>query len=361
MVGREAAFACSIVLGLVILATDGTGDRAGGSGAQPREAQQTVPGVATSTTEPASTTTLSSLASTAATSLANAVASDDARDTTTRGTTARGTTARATVATRPPSPTAAPVPAPATPPSASGPPLPGSWHLLLADDFSGTSLNTDIWQSCYPWFPDPASGCTNFGNAELEWYEPSQVEVSGGALHLVAAETPTPGQDVNGQPMTYPWTSGIVTTEHDLDFTYGYVQVVARVPQGDGFWPALWLLAESGAWPPEIDVMENYGSDTSKVYLTNHPVGAAQQELMLATGEDLSAGYHTYAVDWEPGMITWYVDGQSEYTVTTGVPSEPMYFIANLAIDNTPGRAHPDASTPSTASFDIKSVQIWQH
>jgi beta-glucanase (GH16 family) len=82
---------------------------------------------------------------------------------------------------------------------------------------------------------------------------------------------------------------------------------------------------------------------------------------MLNTGEDLSAGYHTYAVDWEPGSITWYLDGQAEYTVTSGVSSEPMYFIADLDVDGRTGKANPDASTPSSASFDIESVQIWQH
>jgi beta-glucanase (GH16 family) len=161
--------------------------------------------------------------------------------------------------------------------------------------------------------------------------------------------------------LTYPWTSGVVTTQDHVDFTYGYVQVVAQIPKGDGFWPALWLLPQNGEWPPEIDIMENFGNDTSNVYLTNHPVGAPQQELIVNTGTDLSTGYHTFAVDWEPGAITWYVDGQAKYTVTSGVPNMPMYFIANLAIDGTPGRANPDASTPSSASLDIKSVEIWQH
>ncbi len=152
----------------------------------------------------------------------------------------------------------------------------------------------------------------------------------------------------------------MVTTNSHVDFTYGYIQAVARIPKGDGYWPGLWLLPASQAWPPEIDIMEAYGNDTTQADFTNHPVGSAQQQLQYDAGEDLSAGYHSYAVDWEPGSITWYLDGQARYTVTSGIPSEPMYFLADLAIDNALGLG-PDSSTPSSASFDIKSVEIWQH
>jgi len=243
---------------------------------------------------------------------------------------------------------------------APGPPLAGSWHRIFAADFGGNTLDSASWETCYPWFHHAADGCTNFATGELEWYLPSQDQVSGGALHLVAVKKPTTGRDVNGNSITYAWTSGMVTTDHHLDFTYGYVQVVARIPKGDGFWPALWLLPQSQAWPPEIDIMEAYGNNTWQVHFTNHPVGFSQQTLTLDAGQDLSAGYHTYAVNWEPGSITWYLDGQAEFIVTTGVPDQPMYFIANLALNGTPGWVNPDASTPNTASFDIKSVQIWQ-
>ena len=283
--------------------------------------------------------------------------------TATTGVHATTTTPRVSTAIRPP-----PAPGAAsavtttttTVPNVTGPPAGSTWHVLFADDFAGSSLSSSGWSTCYPWFTDPAAGCTNFGNAELEWYLPSQDQVSGGALHLVAQESATSGQDANGQPHTYPWTSGMVTTNSHADFTYGYIQAVARIPKGDGYWPGLWLLPTSQAWPPEIDIMEAYGNDTAQADFTNHPVGSAQQQLQYDAGEDLSAGYHSYAVDWEPGSITWYLDGQARYTVTSGIPGEPMYFLADLAVDNALGLG-PDGSTPSSASFDIKSVEIWQH
>jgi len=254
-----------------------------------------------------------------------------------------------------PEPTVVSSLAPQAPPGAGG-----SWKLILSDGFTAPTLDSNLWNTCYPWFPDPSSGCTNFGNAELEWYLPSQVVVANGMLQLEAQRLPTLGTNVNGLTETYPWTSGMVTSFGHAAFTYGYVQVVARVPKGDGLWPALWLLPQSLAWPPEIDIMEVYGSSTTQVDFTNHTTATAQQTVTDHTGEDLAAGYHTYAIDWEPGSIIWYLDGQQTFAVSSGVPDQPMYLLANLALDGQPNDVHPDASTPSSASFDIKSVNIWQ-
>jgi beta-glucanase (GH16 family) len=219
--------------------------------------------------------------------------------------------------------------------------------------FAGTSLDTSQWQTCYPW-SDTGSGCTNFGNSqEEEWYLPSQDEVSGGALHLVATALPTPGKAKTGSPKTYPYRSGMVTTYSSFDFTYGYVQVVARLPGGTGTWPALWLLPQSQAWPPEIDMMENWGT-SSTIRTTLHwstPSGPQQAGEQVTSPTSLTTGWHTYGLLWEPGSITWYLDGEPVDSYTgSAVPSQPMYFLANLAIDG------PAASS---SSFDIQSVQIY--
>ena len=225
--------------------------------------------------------------------------------------------------------------------------------LAFTAGFTGSSLASSVWDTCFESFV-AATGCTNYGNTqETEWYLPAQDQVSGGALHLVATETPTQGTDVNGAPKTYPYASGLVTTFSSFNFTYGYVQVVARIPGGTGTWPALWLLPENGSWPPEIDIMENYGTSTL-MEATLHWGAAAGQEAYrdVTSSSDLTSGWHTYGLLWEPGSLTWYLDGQVVYTFTgSEVPSQPMYFLANLAID---GPAAP------SSSFDIQSVQIYQ-
>ncbi len=235
---------------------------------------------------------------------------------------------------------------------------PGNWKLQFQDNFSSTSLDTSKWAPCYPWFT-PCNHGTNFGNTELEWYLPSNVTVSGGELRLVAHETPTVGYSKTHDTEIYPWSSGIVTTHNSFHFKYGFVQIVARVPAGDGFWPALWLLPWNTLSPPEIDIMEVWGHDTSQVAFTNIASFGNHQQVHLNTS-NLANSFHTYGLDWEPNSITWYLDGKAVDHVTSGVSNYPMYLLMNLAIDGETNLT-PNASTPKTGSFDIKSVNIWQH
>ena len=249
-----------------------------------------------------------------------------------------------------------PAPAPAPAPAAQPPPT--GMRVAFSEDFAGSSLDTSKWDTCYPW-ANSGTGCTNFGNNEMEWYLPEQAQVSGGALHLVATQEPTAGSTRSGQPASYPWRSGIVTTYHSLEFTYGYIEVVARVPGGDGFWPTLWLLPQSQAYPPEIDFEESYGNDTFAMFPNFHSTTTGQHQGSVRFATDMSAGFHTYAVDWEPGSLTYYADGKVVHTYNgSDVPSERMYVLANLAIS---GVYPPSASTPTSASLDIDRVRVYQH
>jgi beta-glucanase (GH16 family) len=240
-------------------------------------------------------------------------------------------------------------------PGPAGPPA-AAHGLSLAFDptFSGTTLHTGTWDTCYAYFV-PASGCANFGNPVRDaWYLPSGVRVSGGALNLVATAKPTPGRTKSGSPLTYPYTSGMVTTMKSFSFTYGYVQFVAKLPGGTGTWPALWLLPKSETWPPEIDIMENFGSAHTirSTFFWSDSGAVKSAHKTTRTSADLTSGYHTYGLLWRPHSLTWYLDGKvvDRYT-GSHVPDQPMYLLANLAID---GRA------PSGSTFSISSVQVYR-
>ena len=245
-------------------------------------------------------------------------------------------------------------PAPAPPPPAVPP---SGMNLVLSEDFNGAAIDTSRWDTCYPW-ADNAAGCTNFGNYELQWYVPSQVQVANGILRLVASKTPTDGTTRTGQPQSYPWRSGMVTTNPSLNFTYGYVEIRARVPRGDGFWPALWMLPTSMEHPPEIDFLEAWGDNTFETMLNFHPVPSGQHQQMHTSAVDLSLAFHTYSVHWAPGSIKWYIDGALVHSYTgTDVPNEPMYVLAVLAVS---GDYPPTLSTPSPASLDLDWVRVYQ-
>jgi beta-glucanase (GH16 family) len=238
-------------------------------------------------------------------------------------------------------------------------PPPGS-HLTFDATFTGSSLNTQVWNTCY-WYVPRGSGCGHPGAyPENQWYLPSQDQVSGGALNLVASPIATSGKDANGNPEVFPCRSGIVTTDPSYDFTYGYLQVVARLPKGRNAWPALWMLpANHSTNLPEIDIMEIIGTTTTRPAMAFHPSLASALQQATATTTDLSSGWHTFGLNWQPGSLTWFIDGKAVFATTNHVPSQPMYFLANLAITDV---FQPlQLPTSCSATMSIQSVKVWQN
>lgn len=241
---------------------------------------------------------------------------------------------------------------------------PGPWRLTFDDEFKATQLDRTKWQTCFPWAP---TQCTHDGNGELEWYQPSNVTLSSGALHLNAKREPVVGSDGK----RYDYTSAMICTGPDstkgapakFAFTYGYTEARVRIPSGAGYWPALWLLPVDGTWPPELDVAEFLGSAPSTIQMWNHwgTVDDHRSAGSSWTGTNFSAGWHTIALDWTPDHLTWYVDGIARRTFTdaSAIPSTSMYLIANLAVGGSwPGS--PTASTPFPAAFHVDYVRVWQ-
>jgi beta-glucanase (GH16 family) len=251
-----------------------------------------------------------------------------------------------------------PLPESKTAGSAARPPadvssLGSQWSLTFDATFPGSKLNTSVWGTCYPW--QSPSGCTNYGNSdEYEWYVPAQDQVYGGALHLVPQRTPTEGLASDGTPKEYQYRSGIVTTYPSYDFTYGYVQVVARIPYGSGLWPALWMLPANLQWPPEIDIIEHYGDSLVSWQHLHSP--AYPTQLAFEPTPNLSRGWHVFGLYWSPSQVIWFIDGQRVYDDTHAVPDQSMYLIANLAVY----QQVKSGWNPSSDSMAIESVSVWQ-
>jgi Glycosyl hydrolases family 16 len=230
--------------------------------------------------------------------------------------------------------------------------VPAGWQLTFDPSFSGSGLNTGTWATCYDWATNPSVGCDDNPTAEKEWYIPSQVNVGGGSLNLVARQESTQGVTPTGAPKTYTCRSGMVTSKPGFNFTYGLIQITAKLPYGPGLWPALWLAATNDDWPPELDIMEHWYSEPQmKVY--DHTVGKEYLGGPVPTPANLSAGFHTYSLMWTKDRVTWYLDGVQVFTTTSYVPQQQMYFIANVADDSTtPGAC--------TGTMEISSVKVYQ-
>jgi beta-glucanase (GH16 family) len=245
----------------------------------------------------------------------------------------------------------------------------GDWTLLFSDDFDGQSLDVSRWTTCYWWQGHwITDGCTNEATGELQWYQPDNVLISDGTLRIRAQEQTVLTVDVDGEEETYHYTSGIITSGREVSdistparfaFQHGYVEMRAKIPRGRGLWPAFWLLPADHNSTPEIDVMEIHGHESNMVRMYLHhfedSVGSDWN------GPDFSADWHTFALDWQPEAIVWYVDGVEHwrYTVAGDIPATPMYLLVNLAVGGeSPGG--PDASTILPSYYEIDYVRAWQ-
>ncbi len=230
-------------------------------------------------------------------------------------------------------------------------------------NLSGYKLTYDDEFNTFSSSPDGSSGDfkTTFyfggrslpSNGEHEFYSDSSVGVNPFSLQNGALDiTATPGGPAAD-------TSGLITTEKSFSQTYGYFEMRAQLPQGQGMWPAFWLLPSDKSWPPELDPLEAFGQTNA-----NGEGGSNQYHIGMISGNsgqsngswetvpaNIYTGYHTYGVDWEPDHVTYYFDGQQVAQFNT--PSDmnkPMYMLANLAVGgNWPG---PEGSETAHMMID---------
>jgi len=221
------------------------------------------------------------------------------------------------------------------------------WKLTFHDEFEGKALDSALWIDSYP------DNVRTHSNSEQQYYATDGYFVDKGVLHLKGERRSMGGM---------PYTSGIVTTYGKFAQQFGWFEIRCRMPKGKGMWPAFWLLPSNKTWPPEIDVLEVLGHETDKVYLTNHykdAEGKHEGKGGSYKGSDFAAGLHTFAVDWEPSSITWYVDGIERYRTADNIPAQPMYVLVNLAVGGDwPG--NPDADTVFPNLMDIDYVRVYE-
>jgi beta-glucanase (GH16 family) len=246
------------------------------------------------------------------------------------------------------------------------------WTMTFHDEFKGTTLNTTKWVTCYPDMDPRDKGCIH--GDELQRYLPENVIVSDGTVKLRAQKENYVAPD--GEK--YKYTSGMITTGKDkwdtttpakFTYQYGYMEMRAKVPHGQGLWSAFWTLpwvkSDPGLWPPEIDVVEILGHNTAEAYMTYHWRGHAAEPESNGekwTGPDLSQDFHTYGVLWEPSAIRWFIDGRevrAAFTDDSNIASFPQYLLANLAVGGSwPGA--PEATTPFPSDLEIDHIRVWQ-
>lgn len=241
-----------------------------------------------------------------------------------------------------------------------------SWQLVWADEFEGTALDLNKWT------PQLGDGCPDlcgWGNNELEWYLAENATVADGFLTITAKEESAGGKN---------YTSSRLRTLNKGDWTYGRFEIRAKMPIGKGLWPAIWMLPSDpsiyGTWAAsgEIDIMEYLGDKPNEVLGTIHYGGSWPNNQYTSRTYTLNSGlfsddFHVFAVEWEEGVIRWYVDDvlyatQTSWSSENGDFPAPFdvdfHMILNVAVGgNLPGS--PDGSTIFPQSMVVDYVRVY--
>jgi hypothetical protein len=156
------------------------------------------------------------------------------------------------------------------------------------------------------------------------------------------------------------YTSGLVETRGKFAITYGRIEIRAKLPRTQGLWPAHWMLPDDGSWPPEIDIMECVGSQPNMITMSLHtgtwPGLYSQSEDFI--GPDYSADFHTFALEWEPKEMRWFIDGVKQFSTANSIPNVPMFLILNTAVGgDMPGE--PDETTELPQFHAIDYVRVY--
>jgi beta-glucanase (GH16 family) len=193
-------------------------------------------------------------------------------------------------------------------------------------------------------------GGGGWGNKEMQWYNEESVQTNGSGQLVISATKIPPTQ--NGD-LPYncfgdcQYFSGRINTQGKVRFKYGRLEARIQMPSGTGVWPAFWLLGSNivaKSWPTsgEIDVVELRGREPDKVIATAHGPGysgANGKSNIIDSPTSLSAGFHTYAIEWAANKISWFLDGKLFHSITpatvkpnTYVFNQDFFMILNVAM-----------------------------
>lgn len=229
---------------------------------------------------------------------------------------------------------------------------PAGYVLKFADEFTtfnGNASGTNGWMTLYPF-----GTRTNNGTKEAECYMDSSVgfnpfSVTGGLLSITASIGPTGGNNPCGTDAAYPYYSGLINSSNSFYMQYGYFVMRAQFPPGNGMWGAFWLLPTSQNWPPELDVVEQYGVNNTQVHsgMFYGTSGSPQTVVQNFAASTYTSAFHVYAMDWEPSTTTFYYDGVQVAQFATQANTQ-MYILANLAIGSA---TNPFTGNPTSGEF----------
>jgi len=245
------------------------------------------------------------------------------------------------------------------------------WEITWQDEFEGNSLNSAYWNF------ETGNGYgenDGWGNDELQYYTgyKQNLSVSKGALSITAIK-----ENYNG----FNYTSARIQTQNKFSQTKGKFEARIKLPVGQGYWPAFWLLPQNspyGEWPAtgEIDILESKGSQPYWVAASLHFGAQNDKKYITYSKDNLSSPiseFHVYSLVWEEDAMYWYVDNElfawetfwfsknndGKYYPFPAPFDNPFYIVLNLAVGGSFG-GNPDDSTQFPQTMEVDYVRVYE-
>ena len=249
-------------------------------------------------------------------------------------------------------------------------PVPSGYALVWSDEFEGAGIQLP---DANKWGYDTYMNAAGWFNGELQYYANARLQnasVQNGKLVITARAENLSGQ-VNDWNSRQRYTSTRLITKGKATWTYGFFEIRAKLPCGEGTWPAIWTLgSNTDRWPDqgEIDIMEQTGWDKGRTLGTVHTrAGSGGNGSTGSTSvADACTNFHNYQIHWTPTAIHFYVDGVA-YRAAYARPADPLgwpfdqpqYLLINVAVGGVLGGDVTDSSLSAT-SLEVEYVRIYQ-
>ena len=249
-----------------------------------------------------------------------------------------------------------------------------NYTTTFSDDFNTLSLNTGTGSTgnWYPLYPRAdINGHTTVDHGSVQYFTyPGDIDAFGNPVTVDPFSVNNGVLTISMNPVApedqakfggFAYTSGMINTIGSFAQTYGYFEIRAKLAAGQGLHDAFWMLPVDGTWPPELDVVEQRGSDPTQVIGVSHATDdgvdiSYSKQLTVTTA---TTEFHTYGLDWEPDYLTWYIDGVAVRTMPTWPGMDkPMYLIANLGGGGA-WAGNPDGTTPWPAQMQIDYIRAY--
>ncbi len=252
-----------------------------------------------------------------------------------------------------------------------------SWNYHFGDDFEGANVDEAKWHKRYPWGGLLAD--------QKQYASPEMLSQQEGVLHMKVNANPgfypvedwminheeakKHGLEIQGNSVKLDYITSCIWSKQS--FRYGYFEIRAKVPSGQGLWPAFWLYGQNSK--DEIDFMEMKGERPNEVHIDVHCPDSCEKVFTKPFGlpknwggwvkmnQQLTDEYVTYSGVWLPNSLTYYVNGVpvSHYA---GDFDTPMNVIANMAVarDGFAFNPGPNAETKFPADYQVDYIRVWK-